>query len=118
MMCNFSRIRRMSRKKGIRSSTAHFSASRRAPSMLKTFLESKIQVEKNTYIVRKESSDFVAGSERMVAVGGGIKARLAKTKSGTLAVQEFLFDRDRFAEESVSKWLKDNASTFEKSLLK
>lgn len=82
------------------------------------FSEAKIQKDENALVVRRESSDFVAGSDRMMAVGGGVRARVAKTKEGKLLVQEFLFDRDRFTEEKVNKWLEKNSQMIEESLAK
>lgn len=86
--------------------------------MLKNkFLESKIVQDQGSFVVRTEA-EFVSGSHRMMAVGGGVRAKVAKTKEGKIKVQEFIFDRDRFNEERVTQWLKKNSETIEESLAK
>lgn len=82
------------------------------------FSEAKIEIESNALVVRRESADFISGTERMVAVGGGVRARLGKTKDGKTLVQEFIFDRDRFSENTVDQWIEKNSKTFEESVSK
>lgn len=69
---------------------------------------SKISVENGKYVVRIDegTDERVAGAEKIRSVGGGVQARLAKRKTdGKFFVETLYFDRDRFSEESVQKWM-------------
>lgn len=84
--------------------------------MFKKFAEAKIEIERDNLVVRRESDGTIAGTERMMALGGGIRARLAKTKDGMTVVNEFLFDRNRFDESAVETWLQKNEDSITRSV--
>ena len=86
--------------------------------MKRLFSEVKIDKDSGLLIVRRESGEFLSGSDRMVAVGGGVKARIAKTRDNQYLVQEYLFDKNRFTEESVEAWLNEKSKSYEVSLTK
>ena len=71
---------------------------------------------KNSIIIAKENVEVVVGTERMLALGGGVKAKIAKTKEGKSVIREFLFDRDRFSDAQAEKWVEDNQAHIDKSL--
>lgn len=85
--------------------------------MLK-LLEDKIVIENGYFVVPVNEKGVVAGSERMLALGGGIKARIAKSNDGKSVVESFLFDQDRFSTDAVNEWLDKNSKSFLQSLQK
>ena len=77
-------------------------------------------IEQDGFIVYKESdvADAVTGSERMLALGGGVKARIMRTKSGKAIVESFLFDKDRFTKDTAQTWIEKNMENITKSMTK
>jgi len=78
--------------------------------------EDMVEIVSNNLVVRRESKDILSGSERMIALGGGIRARLGKTSDGQMVVSEFLFDRNKFSEGSVKEWMDKNSDSYSESL--
>lgn len=77
-------------------------------------LEAKIVEQENFFVF--ENSKVIPGSTRMLAVGGGVKARLGKNKEGASVVESYLFDKDRFSKETAEKWLMKHRDNIEESL--
>lgn len=76
----------------------------------------KKTVDGNNIVVSMERSDTVQGSQKTVALGQGVKARTGKNSEGRTVVEAFYFDRDRYSEEKVDKWLEKNESRIFESL--
>lgn len=76
--------------------------------------------KQNGFIIYKEAKhgEVMTGSERMLALGGGVKARVMKTKSGKAIIESFYFDADRFDQPKAQKWIDDNQAKLETSLTK
>src|ERR1043165_5847860 len=53
----------------------------------------------NQIIVSMEKKDIVQGSQKMLALGQGVRAKTAKSKEGKTVVEAYYFDRDKFNEE-------------------
>lgn len=73
-------------------------------------------VDGSNVIVSMERSDTVQGSQKTVALGQGVKARTAKNSEGRTVVEAFYFDRDRYSDEKIDKWLAKNESHIFESL--
>jgi hypothetical protein len=74
--------------------------------------------EGGNFVVAQEVTGPVSGSERMLAIGGGVKAKLVKTKEGRYAIASFYFDRDRFDKARANDWLEKHMKTVEKAVAK
>lgn len=75
-------------------------------------------VVKGNKLVFTVESNIVAGTDRMIAITGGVRASVGKTKEGKTVVTSYQFDRDRFPEDSATKWLEKNSETIEKAVAK
>lgn len=73
-------------------------------------------VEDNQFVVLMGAKDAVQGSQRMVAMGQGVRAKVSKDKEGKTIVEAFYFDRDRYSEEKVEKWLEKHKNRIFESL--
>jgi len=74
--------------------------------------------EENGYIVfENKPVRTLPGSEKMLAVGGGIKASVGKNKEGQPVVEKFFFDKDRYSKENAEKWVMRHKQNIEESLL-
>lgn len=76
----------------------------------------KKTIDGNNIVVSMERSDTVRGSQKTVALGQGVKVRTGKNTEGRTVVEAFFFDRDRYSEEKIDKWLEKNESKIFESL--
>lgn len=70
-------------------------------------------VEDNNLIVSMEGVETIQGSQRMLAVGQGVRARIGVDADGRKQIEAILFDRDKYDDSKVESWLE----THEKSIL-
>ena len=68
-------------------------------------IECNLKVQDNNFIVDMENKSTVKGSQKMLALGQGIRARLGKDNSGKTVVEAFVFDRNRYTEEKIESWV-------------
>ena len=62
-------------------------------------------VEGDQVIVSMERKDIIQGSQKMLALGQGVRAKLGKDADGKTVVEAFYFDRNRYSEEKIDKWM-------------
>lgn len=62
-------------------------------------------VDGDQIVVSMERKDIIQGSQKMLALGQGVRAKLGKDADGKTAVEAFYFDRNRYSEEKVDKWM-------------
>ena len=76
----------------------------------------KFADQNNQLIFKSREVNSKPVLESMVSFGGGVKARVLKTKEGESIIESFIFDKDRFDKQKASEWLDKNSKTFESSL--
>lgn len=62
-------------------------------------------VEGDQVVVSMERKDIIQGSQKMLALGQGVRAKLGKDADGKTVVEAFYFDRNRYSEEKIDKWM-------------
>lgn len=62
-------------------------------------------IEGDQVVVSMERKDIIQGSQKMLALGQGVRAKLGKDGDGKTVVEAFYFDRNRYSEEKVDKWM-------------
>lgn len=72
-----------------------------------------MKVEGNAYVIKSDAvpANVVEGSEAVRSLGGGVKARIVKTKAGKTVVESFMFDRDRFTQEGAARWIEKHENS-------
>lgn len=73
-------------------------------------------VEDNDLVVSMEGVEVIAGSQRTISVGQGVKARIGVDSDGKKQVESILFDRDKYDESKVENWLENNEKSIVESL--
>jgi hypothetical protein len=79
-------------------------------------LDIEVKEEGSALIVARHNGEIQQGSERTLAVSGGVKAQLVRTKEGKLVVEKFIFDKNRFDKDAIESWVKKNETALSESL--
>lgn len=74
--------------------------------------------DSRSLILNIEKVDIVNGTDRMLSLGNGVRAKLGKTKEGKTVIKEYLFDRDRYSTDQAEKWFSENQDSIKSSLEK
>lgn len=78
--------------------------------------EYNFKVQDNNFVADMNAKATLQGSQRMLALGQGIRARLGKNGDGKTIVEAFMFDRDHYSEEKVETWLSKHKDRIFESL--
>lgn len=79
-------------------------------------MKMNVYSDSKSIIISKENVSVISGTDRMLSLGGGIKAKIAKTREGQTVIREFIFDKDRFSDKQAESWIEKNQAQIDNSL--